>query len=126
MSKIIAEVEKLVKEGKSSTEVKGYLAYKGIKGKELAEIVNKFELKGTAKTGSLGDTLKFIEESARTEKELYEYIIESGTKNEARWISSRNSIRLLANRIVIKMGGKFKEVEATASLKAKVKEIVAA
>lgn len=126
MSDLNKEIEKLIKEEKTKAEIKGYLAYKGVKGKDLKAIIEKYDLKGASRSGSLGDTLQFIEEKPRTENELYAYIIESGTKNEARWISQRNTIRLVAVSIYKKCGTKFEDKEATDSQKAKVKEIVAA
>lgn len=126
MSDFNKDIVKMLEAGNTNAEIKGYLAFKGVKGKELKELVEKHSLKGASRTGSLGDTLKFIETEPRTEADLYAYIIESGTKNEARWISQRNTFRLVAVSIYKKLGTKFEEKNATDSQRAKIKEIIAA
>lgn len=76
------------------------------------------------KSGGFNDVLAFLQESPRTQDELYEYVLVNGTKNEARWISQRDSIRRLSVAIFMKGGAEFDECLATDEIKASIKAMV--
>ena len=74
-----------------------------------------------SKTGALMDCLAFLEEAPRTQKELYDWIFEEGTKNEATWATQRDSIRKVTIAIYKKAGYDFTEELANDNLKELVK-----
>ena len=77
-----------------------------------------------SKSGGFNDVLAFLQAEPRTQSEFYGYVIDNGTKNEARWISQRDSIRKLAIAIYVKGGYDFVESPASDKLKADIKAIV--
>lgn len=67
-------------------------------------------------------TLDYLAKSDRTQSDLAQFILDKGTRNEARWFSSRDAIRRLS---IAARGTKgFKEVSLTESQKAALKAIV--
>ena len=109
-------------EGTTLKRARGFLAFEyEVEGKEATELLKEAGFTTGTKGGGLTDTMRFLEEAPRTEDELYRYILENGTKNEARWIAQRNSIRLLAVSIYEKYNEKLIEVAASKEIKDAVK-----
>ena len=77
-----------------------------------------------AVSGGFTDLIAFLGEAPRTQRELYEWVLEFGTSNEARWITNRDAIRKLSVEIFKKGGENFQEVNASPSLKEEVKSKV--
>jgi len=124
----IVALTEIKEEGEKTTkQVRGFLAFEyGVEGKEATELLTEAGFTVGVKGGGLTDTMKFLEDSPKTEDELYRYVIENGTKNEARWIAQRNSIRLLSVAIYTKFDEDFTEVPASAELKKAITAIVKA
>lgn len=116
------EVYENLIEGLSKEDAYDKLAELGYKYKEATKYykANNSNVRG-AKTGGYGDVLKYLEEAPRTEDDLYTFILENGTGNEARWVTARNAIRLLTISIYKKAGLDFTEIKAGDALKASVK-----
>ena len=66
--------------------------------------------------------LDFLAEAPRTQADLAKYVIDQGTRNEARWFGQRDAIR----RLSIKVRGdeNFKEKAMSAEQEAQLKSIV--
>lgn len=60
-------------------------------------------------------------EAPRTERELFQKVLDEATKNECRWINDRNQTRLMTLKIYAKFGAEFKEEVAPEALKKAVK-----
>jgi hypothetical protein len=123
---IIEQLVAIKEDGKNVKQARGFLAFEHtIEGKEATELLKEAGFTVGVKGGGLTDTIAFLESEPRTEFDLYEHILETGTKNEARWIAQRNSIRMLSVNIYKKLGEDFDEVRATdqqkAAITAKVK-----
>lgn len=121
---VVVELVALKEEGCTLKKARGYLVFNyEIEGKVATELLKEAGFTTGTKGGGLTDTMRFLEECPRTEDELYRYILENGTKNEARWIAQRNSIRLLAVSIYEKYNEEFIEVAASKEMKDAVKEM---
>lgn len=119
---VLEQLATIKEEGKTAKQARGFVAFEyGVEGKEVTELLSEAGFTVGTKGGGLTDTMKFLEESPKTEDELYRYILENGTKNEARWIAQRNSIRLLAVSIYAKYDEEFIEVAASKEIKDAVK-----
>ena len=60
-------------------------------------------------------------EAPRTERELFQKVLDEATKNECRWINDRNQTRLMTLKRYAKFGAEFKEESAPEALKKAVK-----
>lgn len=67
-------------------------------------------------------TLDWLAEAPRTQRDLADYIIKHGTKNEARWFGQRDAIRRLS--VTVRGDKSFKEVSATDEQREILKKIV--
>ncbi len=106
---------------------RGFLSFRfGLEGKDATEILAEagFSTRTKGEGVGLNEVLKWLEEAPRTEKELYTYILESGTKNEKRWVSQRNSIRAVVFSVYKKGDDTLTDVSASAELKKAVKDAI--
>jgi hypothetical protein len=78
----------------------------------------------TIRGGVFQATLDWLAEAPRTQADLAKFVIEHGTKNEARWFGQRDAIRRLS--IQVRGDADFKEKSATEAQKAELKAIVEA
>ena len=78
------------------------------------------------KGGVFQATLDWLQQEPRTQGQLAEFILASGTANEARWFGQRDAIRKLSVEVFKKGGAKFTEVEATSAQKEALKATYAA
>lgn len=69
-------------------------------------------------------TLDWLAKEPRTQADLAAFVINEGTKNEARWFGQRDAIRRLS--ILVRGDKSFKEVSATDTQKEQLKAIVEA
>ncbi len=124
---IVGQLELVKNEGKTVKQARGFLAFEhSIEGKEATGLLQEAGFTTGTKGGGLTDTMAFLESEPRTEADLYNYIVENGTPNEARWIAQRNSIRLLSVSIYRKFDSDcFTEMLASADLKKAVKAMFA-
>lgn len=76
----------------------------------------------TIKGGVFQATLDWLAEAPRTQSDLAKFVIDEGTKNEARWFGQRDAIRRLS--IQVRGDDKFKEVDSTSKQKEALKAIV--
>lgn len=60
-------------------------------------------------------TLDYLSESDRTQSEFVEFILKNGSKNEARWFSHRDAVRLVT--IKVRNNPKFQDVPMTSKQK---------
>lgn len=74
------------------------------------------------KGGIFQTTLDWLAEEPRTESAFADFVIEHGTKNEARWFGSRNAIRIVTVKIFD--DAEFVEVAITETQKKVLKSIV--
>lgn len=76
----------------------------------------------STRSGPFQDILDYLAEADRTQADLAAYILDFGTKNEARWFTQRDAIRRLS--VTVRATKGFKDVPATPeqkeALKAKV------
>lgn len=119
-------IEKAVKDKKEISWIRAGLEFNhGVKGKEATALLAELGIGRKTADWTQVNTLEFLGEKPRTEKDLYDTLIKEGAKNELRWINDRNKIRLTLNAVFEKFEpGKFKEALATEALKKKAKEIV--
>ncbi len=94
-------------------------------GKTFKEAEAFWKENGTSIRGGVFQaTLDWLAESPRTQTDLAKFVIENGTKNEARWFGQRDAIRRLS--IQVRGDKNFKEVSFTDNQKKALKEIVEA
>ena len=66
--------------------------------------------------------LDYLAEADRTQRDLADYVIQHGTRNEARWFGQREAIRKLS--VAVRGTKGFKDVPMTGEQEAKLKSIV--
>ena len=92
-------------------------------GKTFKEASAYWKENGTQIRGGIYQaTLDFLAEAPRTQTEFAKFVIENGTKNEARWFAARDAIRRLS--IQVRNDSSFKEVAITEAQKTELKSIV--
>lgn len=127
LSPIAKRICELLEKGYDKKKVVAYLTIEDFSNKEIEKAVKDAGLVTARSSGfTYPDTLAYLSEAPRTEKEFYEKILAEGTKNEARWINDRNKIRVTYNSIFLKYKEEFTEVLASTELKKEVKEKAAA
>ncbi len=118
----------LLKEGLSSAKkARGFLTYKyGLEGKEATAILSAAGFSTRTKGEGVGfiEVIDYLAEAPRTESDLYAFIGKEGTGNEARWISQRNTIRLVINDVFVQVP-KFKDFKDKNAAKAEVEAVKA-
>lgn len=94
-------------------------------GKSFKEAEAYWKENGTSIRGGVFQaTLDYLAEAPRTQSDLAKFVIEHGSKNEARWFGQRDAIRRLS--ISVRNDESFKEVSATDAQNAELKSIVEA
>ena len=94
-------------------------------GKTFKEAEAFWKENGTSIRGGVFQaTLDWLAEAPRTQTDLAKFVIENGTKNEARWFGQRDAIRRLS--IQVRGDASFKEVSSTEKQKAELKAIIEA
>ena len=94
-------------------------------GKTFKEASAYWKENGTQIRGGIYQaTLDFLAEAPRTQTDFAKFVIENGTKNEARWFAARDAIRRLS--IQVRNDSSFKEAAITEKQKAELKAIVEA
>ncbi len=121
-------IEGLLKERLTDAKkARGFLTYKyGIEGKEATAIVSAAGFSTRSRGEGVGfiEVVDYLAEVPRTESDLYAFIGKEGTGNEARWISSRNTIRLVINEVFVQVP-KFKGFKDKDATKEEVKAVKA-
>lgn len=114
-----AKMEELL-EGKTKSAAFDALFLAGYKSKDHQQIWKLFGSK--IRGGIFQATLDWLAESDRTQFDLAKFVIENGTKNEARWFGQRDAVRRLS--IVARATKDYKEVPLSDTQKAALKAIV--
>lgn len=110
----------IVASGKPVKIIRAELTLAGATNKEIKELTAGLTTKeGWTQT----NTLLFLGAELRTQEQLYQAILDSGSVNEARWIGDRERVRLLVNKVAQNLGAQFTEVLASEGLKAQVKAL---
>ena len=123
LSPIKARILELITNGLIVSKIKATLILEDFKNSEIDKAIKEAGLVTARSSGfTYPDTLAYLSESPRTEKEFYEKILDEGTRNEARWINDRNKIRVTYNAIFVRFNESFKEELASPDLKKEVKE----
>ncbi len=116
----------LLKEGLTDAKkARGFLTYKyGIEGKEATAVLSAAGFSTRTRGEGVGfiEVLDYLAEVPRTESDLYAFIGKEGTGNEARWISSRNTIRLVINEVFVQVP-KFKDFKDKDATKEEVEAV---
>ncbi len=123
-----AILETIKSEGLTEAKrVRGFLSYKyGVEGKEATAILSEAGFSTRTKGEGVGfiEVIDYLAEYPRTESDLYAFIAKEGTGNEARWITNRNTIRLVINDVFIQVP-KFKDFKDKDATKAEVEAVKA-
>lgn len=93
------------------------------KGEFTEELIEEHLPKGSRAGWTQQDTLAWLGEEPRTEKELFELIIEKEQQNEARWVRDRNRVRKLLNAVYAKFDQPVPEEAPGAKLKDAITEL---
>lgn len=125
MSKVanVETVQKLAAEGKATKYIRAVLTIEGLDDKEISALIKEAGIGRNTAGFTQVNTMAFIEGGV-TEYDLYQKLIDEGARNELRWISDRNRIRVTMNRVHEKYGNSIKEKPATAEQKEAAKKIV--
>lgn len=111
----------IVSSGKPVKIIRAELTLAGATNKEIKELTAGL---ATKEGWTYSNTLDFLGSELRTQEELYKVILENKSVNEARWISDREKVRALINKVAVKLGAEFTEVLASDSLKNQVKALI--
>lgn len=109
-------------EGKTKTQAFNSLFAAGYGSEHHQNIWKQYGSK--IRGGIFQATLDWLAETDRTQFDLAKFIIESGTKNEARWFGQRDAIRRLS--VAARGTSGYKEVVYSDTQKAALKAIVEA
>jgi len=94
-------------------------------GKSFKEAEAYWKENGTSIRGGVFQaTLDYLAEAPRTQSDLAQYVLDNGTKNEARWFGQRDAIRRLS--VTVRGDKSFKEVSMTTKQAEALKAIVEA
>jgi hypothetical protein len=107
--------------GKPVKIIRAELTLAGATNKEIKELTAGL---ATKEGWTYSNTLDFLGSELRTQEELYKVILENKSVNEARWISDREKVRALINKVAVKLGAEFTEVLASEALKNQVKALI--
>ena len=116
----ISKVQEMAAEGKSTKVIRAHLTIEGMADKDISALLKDAGV-GRQTAGFTQQNTLALLEGGVSEFELYSAVLENEAKNEARWISDRNKIRITLNRIYEKLGSPVTEKPATEKQKAAIK-----
>ena len=122
MSNVIDKIKELNKEGRATKYIRAYLTMEGYSDKVITGLLKEAGVGRSSSKWTQSNTLNWLGEDARTERELYEKILENDARNEARWVNDRNKVRGLLNAVYSKFTDVFED-PATPALKLLIKNL---
>lgn len=109
-------------DGATLKKIRGFLNFEEISNKEIDVFIKAQGWGSTAGKFTMTQVLERLEKGI-SETQLYEAILENESKNEARWVSNRNAIRLTLNKVYSNFGEPVEEEAASKELKESVKAL---
>lgn len=111
----------IVSSGKPVKIIRAELTLAGATNKQIKELTAGLS---TKEGWTYTNTLEFLGAELRTQKDLYEAILNAESVNEARWIGDRDRVRTLTIKVAVKLGAEFTEELASESLKNQLKALI--
>jgi hypothetical protein len=122
----ITDLKKLAKDSANTTAVlRAHMTIAGLDAKAQTALLAEAGIGRRTSGFTQTDTLALLEGGV-SENELYNVLLNAGAKNELRWVSDRNRVRVTMNAIYKKLGQEVVEVPATEAQKSEAKELVKA
>ena len=85
--------------GMSGSIILAQMIKLGCNKDDAKEFVTKEGWLRSSEGATFDETLAWLGESMRTEKEFYTWLVKEGSPNECRWVRDRNKVRKLINDV---------------------------